>query len=234
MSRIYLNCQEAMNEIKRNLYEMGLEVFPHSMQNKVVQGNDDFSTKELQNECFTIIDTSDKDKIVGKDLEWCKAEFTERISGLENNPGKAWIIRKSTWEQFLNPLGKMDYTYADRIRTQIDKVITEMKRNNDTRQAIISIHNSDRDIDSLGGKKRIPCSMFYQFMIRLNSDGQKKVNVTYVMRSSDYYTHFKNDIWLAAEMRDYIAAEVGLMPGTLTMFVSSLHMYKKDIEKNVY
>jgi hypothetical protein len=71
--RIYKNCKQAMNEIKRNLYEMGITVFPNSMQNKIVWGNDDFSTKELQNECFTILDTSDKDEMVSKDLEWCKA-----------------------------------------------------------------------------------------------------------------------------------------------------------------
>jgi thymidylate synthase len=234
MSRIYANCTEAMNEIKRNLYELGIEVFPHSMQNKIVQGNDEFKTKELQNECFTIIDTSDKDKIVGKDIAWCHTEFFERVSRLENNPGKAWEMRRSTWEQFLNKENKMDYTYADRMRTQLDKVIKELKRNQDTRQAIISIHNSDKDIDSIGGKKRVPCSMFYQFMVRLASDGTKKLNMTYVMRSTDYYTHFKNDIWLASELRDYIAKEIGIKLGYLTVFVSSLHMYKKDWETGVY
>lgn len=65
--------------------------------------------------------------------------------------------------------------------------------------------------------------MFYQFMVR---DG--KLDVIYVMRSSDFATHFQNDIWLADELRRYIASQLNLPIGKFIMFVSSLHIYKKD------
>jgi len=234
MSRIYANCKEAIEEIKRNLYEMGIEVHPHSMQNKNVYGNDDFKTKELQSEVFTIVDTSDKNDIVGKDLDWCQAEFKERISREECNPGEAWKLREGVWKQFMDEKGKHDYTYADRMKSQIDPIIAELKRNPDSRQCIIEIHNNKIDLPNIGGKKRMPCSMYMQFMIRKNPDGVKKLNIIYNMRSCDFYCHFKNDIWLACELRDYIAKEVGVEPGIFTMNISSLHMYKKDWEGNVY
>ena len=234
MTRIYANCKQAINEIKRNIYEMGIDVWPDSYQNKKIGDDENYSTKELQCETFTIIDSNDKDDIVGKDLEWCKEEFIERISREDMNPGEAWKLRYDTWKQFQDKEGKQDYTYASRMKNQIDKVIAELKRNPDTRQAIIEIHNNEKDIDSMGGKKRIPCSMFYQLMIRKDGNNIKKLNIVYVMRSTDFYTHFKNDIWLACELRDYIAKEVLIKPGTFTMFASSLHMYKKDWEDGVY
>ena len=234
MSRIYANCKEAVNEIKRNIYELGIEVFPHSMQNKIVQGNDDFKTKELQNETFTILDTSDKNMIVKiEHLPWCHTEFNERISRIENNPGQAWMMRKSTWEQFLNKEGKMDYTYSERMKDQIDLIIKELKNNQDSRQCVIDIHSSE-DIKYMGGVRRIPCSLCYIFQIRKDGNGTPTLNITYNMRSCDFYTHFKNDIWLAAELKDYIAKEVGVKSGKLTMNIASLHIYQKDIQKNVY
>lgn len=275
MTRIYRNCKEAMGEIKRNLYEMGIRAWPMSYQNKDIHDNPDFATMELQAETFTIVDSSDKNDMiafeydskikklqkilavkygnnndaitkkietlkaerelfVNNEIAWCNAEFAERISREEMNPGTAWKLRENVWKEFLNEKGEQDYTYAERMMGQIDKVIAELKRNPESRQTIISIHNSLADVDSMGGKERIPCSMFYQFMVRKDVNEDPKLNIVYVMRSSDYYTHFKNDIWLACELRDYIAKEIGVAAGTFTMFVSSLHMYKKDMEDNVY
>lgn len=232
MTRIYANCKQALNEIKRNLYEMGVEVWPNSMQNKVVKDDDMYMTKEIQNECFTILSTKDKDEIVERDLEWCKAEFAERISRRDMNPGEAWKIRSHVWKEFMKD-GKHDYTYANRMKDQIDPIIEELCKNPDSRQCMIEIHTPE-DINYMGGLRRIPCSLEYLFQIRKDGNGVKKLNCTYVMRSCDYYTHFKNDIWLAAELRDYIAKAVAVQPGNLTMFIASLHMYKKDWERGVY
>ena len=193
--RIYKNCKEAVDEIKRNIYEMGIRVHPHSMQNKIVKGNENYSTIELQGECFCIEDTSDKNEIVGKDLEWCKQEFAERINPKKINPGTAWKLRENVWSEFMRKK-KMDYTYNERIRLQLKNVINELKNNPETRQAIIGIHMGNIDVDGIGGKKRIPCSLQYQLMLRKDPFGKERLNMIYVMRSSDFYTHFKNDIWL--------------------------------------
>jgi len=157
MTRIYANCKEAMGEIKRNLYEMGIRVWPNSYQNKIIGDNENFSTKEIQGETFSIVDTVDKDEIVDRDITWCKAEFAERVSRAEMNPGEAWKLRYGVWKEFLNEEGKMDYTYADRIKGQIDRIVEELKNNPETRQAVIELHNNDLDLDSMGGKRRVPC-----------------------------------------------------------------------------
>jgi len=227
MSRIFENLKEAISEIERDIIEMGIKVHTATMQNLVVKDNDDYSTLEVQNYSFTILDTSDKD-IMNDDLEWCNAEFKERVSGEQMNPGYAWKIRESTWTPFLRE-GKMDYTYAARFAkgkpsfTQIEAVIKILKEDPDSRQAIIHMHMLE-DVNkatNMVNPIRVPCSMYYQFMIR-----RGKLDVIYNMRSSDFYMHFKNDIWLADELRKYIAKAINIPCGLFHMNVGSLHIYK--------
>ena len=223
--RLYLNCFDAIKDIGRELKKCATIVHTQSYQNKDISKDDNFSTKEIQAFEFCILNTDDKDTMPNATVDWCKAEFKERISKDDINPGEAWKMRKEVWEEFLVD-GEFDYTYNERISWQIPLVIEELRKNPETRQAIIEIHSNADDLEFVGGKKRIPCSMFYQFMIR---DG--KLDIIYVMRSTDFATHFQNDIWLAAELRRHIARELNLERGKFIMFASSLHIYKKDWEK---
>lgn len=234
MSRIFANCKEAINEIERDIMEMGIKVHPHSMQNKIVKDNEDFSTMEVQNYSFAILDTSDKDEMVAECLEWCKAEHLERIDSAAGNPGNAWKLRANVWSEFLvrkdGANSEFDYTYSERINGyhQLEKVIEELKQNPDTRQAIIHVHYP-HDVDSIGGKARVPCSIYYQFMVR-----RGKLDVIYNMRSSDFDTHFRNDIWQACKLRDYIAYMIEVPSGLFHMNVGSLHRYKNYTKKHVF
>ena len=211
-----------MNEIKRDLHEMDILVKPKSMQNKHVEGDPRYETLELQNYTFTILDTSDKDNMPKATVVWCLAEFKERVSGDLDNPGYAWEQRKEVWTEFLNQDGCFDYTYDERISgyEQLSAVIEELKRNPDSRQCIIHIHYPS-DIYEIGGKSRIPCTMYYQFMVRRGA-----LDVIYNMRSSDYNTHFQNDVWLADELRRFIAQKIQYPVGLFMMNVGSLHIYR--------
>lgn len=239
--RIYLNCNEAITDIGRELKKCATAVHTQTMQNLQIADNPDYETKEIQAFEFCIINTDDKDQMPQATLEWLNAEFKERISANFKNPGEAYKLRPEVWEQFLvegNEFGRDDetgesyverkkmfeYTYNERIQWQLEAVFNELKLHPESRQAIIEVH--DRRIDQFKmGKERIPCSMFYQFMVR---DG--KLDVIYVMRSSDFATHFQNDIWLADELRRYLAKALNLPIGKFIMFVSSLHVYRKDWE----
>lgn len=227
MGRIFMNCEEAINEIERDIMEMGIKVHPHTMQNKNVKDDESYSTLEVQNYTFTILQMADKDKIV-ENVAWCKAEFKERVSSKSINPGEAWKLRESVWSEFLVD-GKFDYTYNQRIngKNQLELVINELRENPDTRQAIIQIHWPG-DASSMR-HNRIPCSMYYQFMIR-----RGRLDIIYNMRSSDFDTHFKNDIWLADQLRRYIALNIQQDIGLFHMNVGSLHRYKNYTKKHVF
>ena len=232
--RIYKNCKEAVKEVGRDLFEMGIEVQTYSMQDKVVEGDPDFFTQELSPYMFMITDPlldpeSFMQHIFPEDwegqLKWCYLEIRERTSDSFLNPGTAWEIRNEVWAEYIHE-GTFAYSYNDRIRVQLPRIITELRNKPGTRQAIVNIHSNFRgDIDKLGGGSRVPCSMHYQFLLR-----NEKLDLIYVMRSSDYLTHFCNDNWLAIALLGHVCKETGYKPGNYTFTTGSLHAYHKDLK----
>lgn len=229
--RIYSNSFELMSEMGRELNSYGQIVKPKTYQNKVIEGNEDFITKELicQQYCLTSLGDPVWLFVFSHSKEWADAEFQERINTSEViNPGKAWELRKDLWEQFLVD-GKFDYTYNERMAI-LPYTIQLLKSDSDTRKAVLPIFNGNGEDDTLyyHGNKRIPCSMYYDFLIRQNGKGEKVLHICYHQRSSDFAQHFGNDIYLAWRLMGYVAQEVGVKPGYLYHTIDSLHIYKKD------
>lgn len=227
--RLYVKADEAFEEIKRDLAEMGIWVKPKTMQDKNIEGNPDYETTELQNYCYTILNVKSKD-IPGVSQPWADAEFKERITkpidGKFINPGEAWKLRKDVWEEF-NHEGKFGYTYNELIwnNDQFTKIVNRLKEDPDSRQLWISLWDPERDPDLLGGISRVPCSLGYAFQVR-----EGKLNMHYVMRSCDFSTHFANDVYLAVKLLEYVAELTGYEVGNFTHTIFSLHVYKKDIK----
>ena len=224
--RIYADSYELMSEIFREVWEMGHLVHPNSMQNKDVKGNDEFITKEVMNYTYCLTSLKKSQYLFYAEpqaKEWADAEFLERVDMGTKNPGEAWKIRRHVWEEFLTN-GQFDYTYSSRINTMdaLNRIITELTKNPDSRQAIISVWNPT-DIMGIGGTFRVPCSIYYHFMIR-----KGRLNIIYNQRSADVVTHFGNDVYLAWSLMEYVANKVGVKPGYLYHNIGSLHSYKKD------
>ena len=228
---------EAYEEVKRDLAEMGILVKPKSMQDKIIEGNPEYETMELQNYCYTILDAKSED-VKNCIKNWADAEFEERIFNPYNdvfgftqfvNPGKAWELRKDVWTEYMHD-GKMAYTYNERFwnNDQLRKIIDRLKEDHDSRQLWLSVWDPCMDPDNLGGISRVPCSLGYNFQYR---DG--KLNIHYVMRSCDFNTHFPNDVYLGIKLLEYVAKETGLEVGNFTHTMFSLHVYRKDL-KNVF
>jgi len=228
--RVFGDCYELMSEVMRDVYEMGHKVHPHSMQNKIVKDDDNFETKEIINYSYCLTSMSRKDYlfIISKSLKWAMAEFEERIESRFDeghvNPGEAWKLRPEVWKQFINEEGKFDYTYNERIDPvgRLYFIVDELKTNPDSRQCVLPIFYP-RDLYEMGGQKRIPCSLHYQFLLR---DG--RLNIVYNQRSADVVTHFGNDVFLAWMLMSHVAKEVGVKEGYLFHNIASLHAYKKD------
>lgn len=234
--RIYSSSYELMSEMGRELNSYGQTVKPKTYQNKGIEGNEDFVTKEIicQQYCLTSLQDPTWLFFYSRSREWADAEFQERIDTSDIiNPGKAWELRKDLWEQFLVN-GKFDYTYNERIIHVIKPLIRLLKDDNDTRKAVLPIFNGDMDgldTDWYDGSRRIPCSMYYDFLIRQNGKGEKVLHICYHQRSSDFVTHFGNDVYLAWRLMEYVAKEVGVKPGYLYHTLDSLHTYQKDWDK---
>lgn len=228
--RFYMNASEMYEEVKRDLAEMGIEVHAKTMQDKDVEGNPDYETKELQNYsyCLLVSDLEDLANNLPLTQPWCELEFNERIDEEHwpVNPGNAYKANEEVWNEFLHS-GKFAYTYNDRIWRygQLRAVIDRIKEDPDSRQLWVSIWDTFADIRNLGGKSRVPCSLGYGFQVR-----KGKLNMHYVMRSCDFATHFPNDVYLANKLLHWVAEQTGYEAGTFTHTIFSLHVYNKDVK----
>lgn len=102
-----------------------------------------------------------------------------------------------------------------------------------TRQAFIPIW---WPIDGkMAGHERVPCTLGYHFMLR---DGH--LNCFYPMRSCDLLRHFPDDAYMAGRLTQWVIEQCrmclpdgaenwhSVVPGTLTMFMSSLHVFEGE------
>ena len=256
--RIFSNPVEAVKEVERDCWEMGIMVSPQTMQDKIVKDDPEYDTKENRGYSFKINGwTYAFDELIEvfrhffpEDVEsisnYCLIEIKERLSGEAYNPGSSYICRPKIWDEFLHD-GKFAYTYSERMADQVNAVLNELKDRPDTRQGIITIHTNicpicdgqvadtpseqnevriSADFINKGGGGRIPCSMYYQLMIR-----EGKLDLIYTMRSCDLLTHFPIDISLALMTQQWFAAKLDLPMGTFTYFAGSLHAYFKNIKE---
>lgn len=221
--RFYKDFPEAINELRRELKEMGIMIKTSSVQNKNIIGNEDFSTFELQNYTYTVT-RPDWKAIPLRSQLWVETEFKERISGIPANPGEAYKYRQAYWEQFLNAKGEFDYAYPERMAFTVGEALNALKRDINTRRAFIPIYNGMLDSPQ-DFSRRLPCSIGYWLNYR-----QGKLNITYLLRSSDFGEHFNYDIYLADRLKCHIAEELKVEPGTFTHWIGSFHVFAKDVE----
>ena len=250
--RIYSNARDLMSEMGRELNSYGQIVKPKHYQNKSIEGNEDFITKEIicQQYCLTSLPDPEYLFKFTNTQEWAEVELEERITALGENPGKAWRLNRSMWEEFLTEEGKFDYTYSERMSDvvtykgttlkKLSAIIQLLKDDPDTRKAILNIyggyhHTKTYDQDYLDGSRRIPCSMYYDFLLREGPKGTQ-LNICYHQRSADFVQHFGDDVYLAWNLMTFIAERLEIKPGYLYHTIDSLHSYKKDwglLRKNI-
>lgn len=210
-------------------------------------------------------------------LPWAEDHFQERVGGKPLNPGeqyKNWPWYRGNVEAHQSGLLQFSHTYMERFWPKhaapmwneagcqtdeaygirynygdLNDVVKLLAREPYTRQAILPVFFPEDTGAHHGG--RIPCSLYYHFMIR---DGRLDVN--YTIRSCDFLRHFRDDVYMAARLCQWVLAElqsrvffktVGEYPddrpvqllnlfdqvtaGKLTMLMHSLHIFEGDLPK---
>jgi thymidylate synthase len=112
-----------------------------------------------------------------------------------------------------------DYTYHDRYTQYLPFVIEELKRNRESRRAIISIR--DNEVDSKN--KDAACMQSIQYFIRDN-----KLDCMILFRSNDLPEAFFFNAFALIVLQERIAKELGVEVGTYTHRSNSMHSYEKD------
>jgi thymidylate synthase len=145
--------------------------------------------------------------------------------------------------RFINPnTGLMDGAYGPRIRDayprlvhgneqnrleenidQLETVYRRLKKDRDSRRAIINIGSVNWDWDDTC--LDIPCTQTWQFMIR-----DDKLDMVTTMRSQDLIKGLPNDLCEFQWFQEIIAGWLGVEVGKYTHFVGCLHAYQSDMK----
>jgi thymidylate synthase len=224
--RIFQNFVELHSEVGRDLQEMGIRVQSESVQN-ISEVTDDYQMLEITGYSYKTLTINGWENFTNEEeQQWLHVELNERIATSWVNPGRAFVYRDSMWEPFLDKFDRFDYTYNERIRPSIQRILKELHDRPNTRQAVLPIFWPE-DLRFMGGKLRIPCSLHYQFVLR-----NRELHTIYSMRSCDYFNHFKFDVVLAWKLGQYVADVTGVKMASLTHFIGSLHAFKKDADQS--
>jgi thymidylate synthase len=195
---------------------------------------------------------------ISPNLPWADKHFDlERSSGEPLNPGttwKEWPYAASAGTHLDNQI--FDHSYAERywpkqagktrggkvgynpglgthkgIRGEygdLDDLVDLLINDPLTRQAYLPVWFPE-DLTAAKLNKRVPCSLGYHFIIR-----EGLLHVVYYIRSCDYIRHFRDDVYLTIRLLLWIlerineGQEIPVAPGTLTMHITSLHIFQSD------
>lgn len=200
-------------------------------------------------------------KDTGADLPWADDHFAERISGRPMNPSPSedwwpYAPKDQKNSKFMKDYGdgvpRFSHTYPERMwpqglrgqRFPYGDAISVAKLLADdpwTRQAFLPIWWPEDG--GAASTERKPCTLGYQFIMR---DGQ--LHCVYFIRSCDFVKHFRNDIYMAVRLASWMRDRAlfacathgtdeasylweGVGPGTLTMHITSLHVFRNDYIK---
>ena len=117
----------------------------------------------------------------------------------------------------------------------LQDVVNLLIRSPFTRQAYLPVWFPE-DTGAHAGQ-RVPCTLGYHFIIR-----DAKLHCAYFIRSCDLVRHFRNDVYFAGRLMQWVADKVAaaapmihggdvISAGRLTMHITSLHLFVGDVPK---
>jgi len=188
---------------------------------------------------------------VNPNLPWAEDHFQERVSGIPFNPPPShvnWPYAQKNNEEHTDG-GKFSHTYPERFWPKwvvddhlageqymssnfglryplgdLSDVVQLLKDRPGTRQAYLPVWFPE-DTGAVAGQ-RVPCTLGYHFLVR--NGGLK---IVYYIRSCDFYRHFRDDIYMAGRLNQWVAEQIGVKPDRLVMHISSLHIFAVERSK---
>ncbi|MBQ0133998.1 MAG: hypothetical protein KBS46_02520 [Clostridiales bacterium] len=117
--------------------------------------------------------------------------------------------------------GNWEYTYHARIAVQYPFILRELRRNSDSRRAVIDVR--DWRHDSAEGNTNPACLQHLQFFIRSGA-----LHAKILFRSNDACeATFMNSYALIC-LQERLAGELGVEMGSFTLRANSFHCYEKN------
>ena len=214
--------------IMKNTFETANEAYEY-MHNEIITNGIDFAgTKALFTIEFTIENPANK-VITNKERNWneeyAAAEWDWYLSGDPriSTLGELYGKIPPIWRRMADENGEVNsnYGYQWRRNDQLENVINMLKRNNETRQAAISIYDG-KEVNKYATDT--PCTYAIQFTIV-----QSKLYMSVYMRSNDLWYGFCNDQYQFSRLQIMIAERLNIEIGEYYHYAHNLHLYNNKL-----
>ncbi len=222
------------------------------------------ATRELPNVCIATRIPQGMEEaqfLVEPNLPWAEDHFQERVGGEPTNPGEQFVnwpwydpnwaaqqgddlhfshtYQERMWPKFAQvgetrPNGRQVFVPHNGIRYEygdLQDVVNLLAREPTTRQAYLPIWFPE-DTGAHHGD-RVPCTLGYHFVLRGGL-----LHVTYFIRSCDFLRYFRDDVYMAMRLGQWIKCELMNVPaweevemGILHMHIVSLHIFEGDMSR---
>lgn len=126
---------------------------------------------------------------------------------------------------FPKPTGRWDAgvpTYGERMGRQLDDAVELLRRDSDSREAVVSIWGAG---DITGGQAHNICTVSLQFLIR-----DKELDLFVTMRSNDAWYGLCYDLFQFAQVQRTMARCIGVPAGRYFHAAASMHLYERHWE----
>jgi len=188
------------------------------------QGEDYAGTKALFNQSFTI--EYPEERVIATpqrkfNKEYADYEWEWYLKGDRN--ANEISERAKIWKLMMVPDtgGEVNsnYGYFWNYNDQLDRVITDLKKNKETRRAIL-VHYDLNELDRY--QFDTPCNDVLNFYVR-----EGFLDLTVFARSIDLVYGFCNDQYTFSKLMELVAKETGYKVGEMHWFVTNIHIYPR-------
>lgn len=212
--------------MENKTYPTPTSAFENLFYYVIDKGEDFASTKAIFNASFTIQDPSDKVITTSRrkfNQDYAEYEWDWYLKG--DRDAKEIGERAKIWNQMMIPGStevNSNYGYFWNYNNQLAKVIDELKRNKETRRAIV-VHYILHEIDQY--KYDTPCNDVLNFYIK-----DDKLHLSVFARSIDLVFGFCNDQYTFAKLMDLVSIKTGYPVGQMHWFITNLHIYPRHYD----
>jgi len=234
----------------------------NSWQSQDVSSRPEMQPRELANTTVIYDLPRTHDQLIAEvepNLPWAFDHFQERVSGMPFNPPpseKYWPYAQQGnaahkagekfshtyperfWPKYANqgetrPNGRQVFVPHNGIRYEygdLEDLVNQLINDPTTRQAYLPVWFPE-DTGAVHGQ-RVPCTLGYHFMVRGH-----ELTITYYIRSCDYIRHFRDDVYMAARLAEWVAHQmnVGMTQGAevratgMVMHIANFHVFEGDV-----
>ncbi len=192
-------------------------------------------------------DMEELQQLIKPNLPWAEDHFQERVSGMPLNPppsSEDWpyaqknneVHKKDEKFSHTYPERFWPYTAGDKINKGIrfrygdlNNLVSILTKNLGSRQAYLPVWFPE-DLYAADQGERVPCTLGYHFLLVAHSMEGFGLDMEYHMRSCDFVRFFKDDLYMAARLLQWVCelVHIDVQPGRLYMNIGSFHCFQED------